>query len=211
MRGKLITFEGLDGSGKTTQIKKLSALLAEKDFSVIETLEPGDNSIGDILRDLILNPNKTIAPRAELFLYLADRAQHTAEIIAPALEEGKVVISDRFADATLAYQGYGRGINIPLIEKMNDFATGQIKPDLTILLDIKPEDGQKRMAGRKNAEYKDGDRIEQEKIEFHQRLYDGYHTIAKNESERFLIIDAMLSIDEIFAQIKDRINSLFEL
>lgn len=209
MRGKLITFEGLDGSGKTTQIKKLSALLEEKDFSVIETLEPGDNSIGDILRDLILNPNKTIAPHAELFLYLADRAQHTAEIIAPALEEGKIVISDRFADATLAYQGYGRGIDIPLIEKMNNFATSDIKPDLTILLDITPKDGQTRMAGRKNAEYKDGDRIEQEKIDFHQRLYDGYHTIAKNEPERFLIIDAMLSIEEIFAQIKERIENLF--
>lgn len=211
MRGKLISFEGLDGSGKTTQIKKLSAYLESKQFNVVETFEPGDNTSGAILRDLILNPSKNIAPAAELFLYLADRAQHTAEIIMPALTEGKVVISDRFADATLAYQGYGRGIDIPLIKSMNNFATSDIKPDLTVLLDISPIDGQTRMAGRQNEEYENGDRIEKEKIEFHQKLYNGYHTIAASDPTRFIIIDAMLTEEEIHEQIKQKIDKLFSL
>lgn len=211
MRGKLVTFEGLDGSGKTTQIKKLSAYLKEKKFNIVETFEPGDNSIGTILRDLILNPNKNIAPAAELFLYLADRSQHTAEIITPALSEGKIVISDRFADATLAYQGYGRGIDVAMIKLINNFATSEIKPDLTILLDISPLDGQTRMSGRKNEEYENGDRIEKEKIEFHQKLYNGYHTIAASDPNRFLIIDAMLNQEEIHSKIKERIDKLFNI
>lgn len=211
VKGKLITFEGLDGSGKTTQIKKLSAFLESNNYKVIETFEPGDNSTGDILRDLILHPDKQIAPPAELFLYLADRAQHTAEIIIPALEEGKMVISDRFTDATLAYQGYGRGIDIPMIKQMNNFATNNITPDLTILLDITPLDGRKRMATRADEEYENGDRIEKEKIDFHQKLYDGYHEMASQEPARFVIINALLSPEEIHSKIKDRINKLVTL
>lgn len=202
MKGIFITFEGIDGSGKTTQIKKLSQHLTNQGYSVLKTLEPGDNSVGKMLRQVILDPQKNIVPQAELFLYLADRAQHTQEVVKPALDEGKIVISDRFADATLAYQGYGRGLGLDLVKAMNILATDYLVPDLTFLLDIPPGQGRKRTAQRRDSVYKNGDRIEREKIEFHRRLRAGYLTIAENEPGRFRIIDGLKDIVTIHAIIK---------
>jgi len=204
IKGIFISFEGGDGSGKTTQIKKLSQYLQDKKYEVVETLEPGDNSIGPELRSLILDPKRNIVSTAEIFLYLADRAQHTHEIIKPSLLSGKIVITDRFADATLAYQGYGRGLSIPLVEAMNHFATESIIPDLTFLLDLDPKKGKERTLKRS----KNLDRLEQEKLDFHQKLRAGYLKIAEQDPERFRVIDSTQSIEKIFEIIKKEVDEL---
>lgn len=196
MGGKFITLEGCDGSGKSTQVALLKEKLAELKLPFVVTREPGGTPISEQVRNIILDEdNKAMVWRTEALLYAASRAQLVGELIVPSLNEGTHVICDRYVDSTLAYQGYGRGLNIAELITINDYATNGLKPDLTILLDIEPGLTVARMAKRK------ADRLEGEKIEFHQRVRSGYLELAKRDSTRFLIIDAQRSIAEIHEEI----------
>jgi dTMP kinase len=200
MNGLFITLEGPEGSGKTTQIKLLNSYLTEIGYNVVQTREPGGTKVGDRIREILLDSQlEDIKPKTELLLYSASRAQHVTEVIKPALKEGKVVLCDRFSDATLAYQGYGRQINKDLIKGVNEVATGGLKPDLTFLLDIEPEVGLVRAKNlaKDSTEVGIGDRIENEDLTFHQQVRAGYLNLAKKE-ERFEVVDAKQSVDEIF-------------
>lgn len=204
MNGVLITFEGIEGSGKSTQIERLSSYLMDKGLPVLTTLEPGGTPLGTKLREVLLNSKADeIIPLSELFLYLAERAQHVREMIIPALSEGKIVISDRFLDATVAYQGYGRNLDLTLIEKLNGLASQGIKPDLTILLDMETTSGIER--ARRGDK---GDRLEKEGNFFHNRVREGYLRIAALEPERVKIVNASDSVDTITVTIRKYVDEL---
>lgn len=204
MNGVLITFEGTEGSGKSTQIKCLSRYLMDKGLPILTTLEPGGTPLGIKLRETLLTSKADeIAPLPELFLYLAERAQHVKDVIIPALSEGKIVISDRFLDATVAYQGYGRNLDLTLIEKLNGLASQGIKPDLTILLDMEISSGIERAKGGGK-----GDRLEEEGDFFHNQVRKGYLNIAALEPERVKIVDASDSMDSIAVTIRKHIDEL---
>ena len=188
-----ITFEGIEGTGKTTQIKMLTDFLEESGHSVEVTLEPGGSRIGKELRKILLNMDSTdIIGECELFLYLADRAQHVGQVIKPAVDAGKIIISDRFADSTIVYQGYGRGFDPKLLRELNDVAVSGNWPDLTILLDIDPEIGLKRAMTRNLQENKmqEEGRFEAESLEFHNRVREGYLTWAALNNERIVVVNA---------------------
>ena len=198
MRGILITFEGPEGGGKSLQIQNLGEYLKNKGFRVLTLREPGQTKIGEQIREILLNPkNKKMTPRAETLLFEASRAQLVEEIIKPALAQGVIVLIDRFFDSTTAYQGYGRQLPVEKIEMLNDFATGGLKPDLTILLDLEVEEGLRRRekSGKK-------DRIDMESLEFHQRVREGYLEMAGKNPHRWRIIDASKSPEEVFEEIK---------
>ena len=186
-----ITFEGIEGCGKTTQIRRLADKLTGMGIPVIVTREPGGCPIADTIRGILLDAdNRDMKPETELLLYAAARAQHVQQVIRPALESGSTVLCDRFFDATVAYQGYGRRLDTKLIRQLNEVATGGLVPDLTVLLDCPVETGLGRAISRINAT--DGlreERFELESIEFHQRVRDGYLRLAADEPERFTIID----------------------
>jgi dTMP kinase len=208
-----ITFEGIEGTGKTTQIKRVVEFLKETGHEVDITLEPGGSRIGKELRKILLNMESTdITGPCELFLYLADRAQHVSQVILPAVEAGRVVLCDRFADSTIVYQGYGRGLDPKLLRELNEVAVSGCWPDLTILLDIDPELGLKRATSRNLDEDKTQEegRFEAESIDFHSRVREGYLTWAALNSDRIVIIDADQTPDEIFSQIKDKILEVLE-
>lgn len=190
---RLITFEGIEGCGKTTQIRMAAEYLKERRIPCIMTVEPGGTSLGGKIRGLLLQQNGgDICAEAEILLFAADRAQHAREIILPAFEKGLVVLCDRFTDATLAYQGFGRGLDLAFIKSINHFATAALKPDLTILFDLPVEDGFRRVAARRTPKGESGgkDRIEGETIAFHQKIREGYLLLAHEDPERFRIIDA---------------------
>jgi len=206
VRGVFVTFEGTEGSGKTTQIQRLSADLAIQRYSVIVTREPGGTAISEQIRSLLLDPENTaMKSTTELLLYAASRTQHVLEKIIPALEEGKVAISDRFADASLAYQGYGRGLDINLIRSLNRIATNGTVPDITFLLDLPVDIGLKR-AGKRGQGF---DRLEREKTEFHQRVRQGYLEMADQEPDRIKVIPAEQDEDQVYTSIKKEIVTLF--
>jgi len=194
-----ITFEGPDGSGKTTQARLLAEWLGEQGYEVVLTREPGGTDIGDQIRVVLHDPRNTaMDARTEILLYSASRAQHVAERIRPALAAGKIVISDRYADSTLAYQGYGRGLDLETLQRVTTFATGGLKPDLTLYLDVPPEAGlQRRQLG--GVEW---NRLDAETLEFHQRVRAGYLELARQGPERWVIIDAARSIEEGQAEIR---------
>jgi len=197
--GKFITIEGVEGSGKTTQATLLSDYLRKQAIDVVETREPGGTEAGEKIRQILLSPTlSTLTVITELLLFLAARAQQVADVIAPALKSGKWVVCDRFSDATLAYQGHGRGIDINTIRIINDFATGGLKPDLTILLDLDVEIGIRRAvrAKREFAESGNGDRMERENKDFHRRVREGYLELAGSEPDRVKIIPVSGSIEE---------------
>lgn len=195
-----ISFEGIDKGGKSTQISLLVNYLKKKKYQVVPTCEPGGTRLGkEIERMLLESSVGQISDKAELFLYLADRSEHVKKVIKPALEKDKIVISDRFADASLAYQGYGRGLDIHWIDELNKRATQGISPELTFLLDINPELAKKRS--------KEKDRIENEEIAFHQRVRQGYLEIARSQPKRVKTINGEESIEEIQLAI---IRILFE-
>lgn len=205
---RFITFEGGDGSGKTTQLKALESHLTTRGKSCITTREPGGTSLGKLIRQVLLEVGeKAIASPTELFLYLADRAQHIEEIIRPAVEQGKIVLCDRHTDSTLAYQGYGRGIDLPLLRKLNAIASQGIIPDLTLLFDCPVQTGLSRTA-RRHAEPSTSreDRFEREEVEFHERVRAGFLELARLESERFRVIDASRSAEEVFQQVKNIVD-----
>jgi dTMP kinase len=187
-----ITFEGIEGSGKTTQIRRLAESLRKQGAEVLATREPGGCPVADAIRNILLHPaNTALVPRAELLLYAAARAQHVEEVILPALRAGKVVLCDRYTDATLAYQGNGRGLETSLITELNTLASEGLSPDLTLLLDMPAEEGLSR-ARRRNAalQEEEEDRFEREAIDFHRRVREGYLHLARMEAARFQVIDA---------------------
>lgn len=200
--GLFITFEGGEGCGKSTQSRLLLKKLEQQNISVVLTHEPGGTSLGGEIRKLLKEKQRSsISPQAELFLFVASRVQLLAELIRPALEKTKVVICDRFADSTLVYQGYGRGLDLTTVEKVNNMATENIKPDLTILLDMSPEQGLARKRSLK-------DRFELEDLSFHHRVREGYLKMAATEPDRWLVIDASLPKGKIAEIIWDRVSKL---
>lgn len=191
--GKFITFEGADGCGKTTQLELAQNYLKEQGVEFIATREPGGSELGRELRQILLHYPGKVANECETFLYLADRAQHVETVIKPALKAGKAVLCDRYTDSTIAYQGYGRGIELKRINYLNDIATAGLKPDLTLVFDVDSEVAQTRLGGEK-------DRLEAEGLEFHKLVRQGYLEIATKESGRVKVVDANLGIDEVFKQ-----------
>lgn len=191
-RGFFITFEGIEGSGKSTQIDLLARHLREKGHDVVVTRDPGGTELGDNIRDILLDPEfSSMDSYTELFLYAASRAQLVIEVIEPALKAGKIVLCDRFTDSTIAYQGFGRGLSFDRIETLNRWAAKEILPQLTIILTIPAQDGLDR-ATRDSI-----DRIEEESIDFHQRVENGYNKLAQEHPGRICVIDASGSRDEI--------------
>ena len=207
--GFFITFEGIEGCGKSTQVRLLSALLKEGGTPCVVTREPGGTQIGAKIREILLNPDNTaMAPEAELLLYAADRAQHMREVIKPALDSGKIVVCDRFTDATMAYQGVGRGLDVALINELNRIASLGITPDLPLLLDCPAEIGIERALDRnsKNGHAKD-DRFEREAMAFHQKVRDGYVGIAKAEPDRVKVVDAARDIQSMHGEIRGIVDA----
>lgn len=199
MKGTFISLEGIEGSGKTIQSKLLYEYLIKNGFQTLLTEEPGGTRIGHSIRNMLLSvENREMAPLTELLLYNASRAQHIEEVILPALEKGLVVITDRFTDSTVAYQGYGRGIEINLINNIDRLVTGGLSTHITILLDLDVEIGLQRNKGINKK-----DRIELEDIMFHKRVRDGYLTIAANAPERIRVVDASKNIEEIHTSITE--------
>ena len=206
MKGYFISVEGGDGSGKSTQIKKIETYLQEKGLDYILTREPGGTPVAEKIRELILDPaNQALTGRAEMLLYAASRAQHVEEKILPALAEGKVVLSDRFTDSSIAYQAYGRGLG-NMVAEVNRIATGGKEPDLTIFLNITPAAG---MARKNNQDGHVLDRLELEKAAFHETVYKGYLALARESGGRIADIDADRPAEEVFADIKKRLDQLF--
>jgi len=182
-----ITLEGPEGSGKSSQLPDLAEFLRGQGWDVLTTREPGGTPIGDQIRQILMRlDNQELHPRTEILLFLASRAQLVEQVIKPALREGKLVLSDRFGDSTLAYQGYGHGIDLATLRAMLAFATDNLKPDLTLLLDVDVEIGLQRK--RKEDEW---NRLDAYELAFHQRVRDGYHELCRQEPERWRVIDAM--------------------
>lgn len=214
IRGKFITFEGVEGSGKTTQLSRAADFLQGHRVPCLTTAEPGGSPLGQKIRQLLLYESLTqITPEAELLLFGAARAQHVRETILPALMSGTWVLCDRFTDASLAYQGYGRGIEQGFIKALNRFASSAIVPDLTILLDLPAEIGLKRIGERSLLKkgIAAGDRIEQETISFHQRIREGYLSLAQAQRDRFRIIDATQDIDTVHHEIIFHLEGLMKV
>lgn len=197
-----ITLEGPEGSGKTTQAKRLGAWLRESGRDCVTTKEPGGTPLADRIRGILLHPESTMEPLTELLLYAASRHQHVMEVIRPALTRGTIVISDRFTDATLAYQGFGRELDLDRLRTLNDWVTGALRPDLTLLFDLDERLGLERAHARIAATTNDEGRFEAEDLRFHRRVREGYLTLAKAEPDRFAIVDAGGTPDQVFDQAK---------
>ncbi len=198
-----ITFEGIEGCGKTTQLSLLAQNLRSRGHEVTVTREPGGCAIADRIREILLDAgNSAITPMTELLLYAAARAQHVAEVIVPALQSGRIVLCDRFTDATVAYQGDGRGLDHSVIAQLNHLATGSIRPDLTLLVDCQVEVGLARAMARINScQGAREERFELESLQFHQRVREGYLKLAEQEPKRFIVIDGAGKIEETEAAI----------
>lgn len=199
-KGIFITFEGIEGSGKTSQAKLITEKLKSRGIKAVYTYEPGDTHVGSLIRNILLDPSITMSSLCELLLYFADRVQHIEERVKPYLMEGFIVICDRFTDSTVAYQGYGRGISTELIYELNKILMGSFKPDLTVLLDIPATEGLKR-----NKRINKKDRFELEDIDFHEKVRSGYLQMAKFEPERFFIVDATKDFYELNEEIYSHI------
>ncbi|GAA0353261.1 dTMP kinase [Bacillus horti] len=198
MRGLFITFEGPDGSGKSTQLQRMASYLNAQLYDVLTTREPGGTAISDQIRRIVLDPeHPEMAEQTEVLLYAASRAQHVQEKIKPALEQGKMVLCDRFVDASIAYQGFGLGFGEQTVQQINDFATGGLTPDRTYMIDVAPELSRERMNTRTTQEFtQELDRIEQKELEYHARVRQGFQTLAK-QHQRIMLIDGNQSIESI--------------
>jgi dTMP kinase len=209
--GKLITFEGGEGSGKTTQIRLASDWLGESGISALATAEPGGTPLGQRIRQMLLKRQTCdMGAEAELLLFAADRAQHVREVILPALEAGRWVLCDRFTDATLAYQGFGRGLDVAFIRTLNDLAACSLKPDLTLLFDLPVKAGLERAGIRAAGSRPESaeDRFEREKKAFHERIREGYLALASAEPERFRIIDGIADIESVQREVRRHLSAL---
>ncbi|WP_295105132.1 dTMP kinase [uncultured Microbacterium sp.] len=202
--GVWITLEGGDGSGKTTQSNLLGQWLTDAGRTVVRTREPGGSEVGQLIRDIVLHHRGDIAPRAEALLYAADRAHHVATVVRPALARGEVVLQDRYLDSSVAYQGAGRVLDGDEIRDLSLWAAEGALPDLTVLLDLDPESARVRL----DSADKPFDRLEAEKTEFHARVRDAYLALAQAEPERFLVLDAAATPENIAEQIRDRVSTL---
>lgn len=197
-----ISFEGIDGVGKSTQLEMLQDYLSQKGHTVLRTLEPGGTELGQEIRHLLLHRKGDVAPRAEALLYAADRAHHVATKIRPALERGEIVLTDRFFDSSVAYQGAARDLDVNQVRDISLWAVDNLIPDLTILLDLPAQDA----ISRRSKTGTEPDRLEREKVEFFERARQMYLELAKEP--RFLVVDARKSVDEIQAEIRDRLVKL---
>ena len=212
MRGYFVSFEGPDGAGKSTVLKEvLNQIGSELKTQYLVTREPGGSKIAEKIRDIILDPaNDKMDNKTEALLYAASRSQHVEEIIRPALKEGKVVFSDRYVDSSLAYQGAGRDLGIQEVKQINDFATDKLDPDLTFFLDLDPEVGLKRIEKLRPGQE---DRLEQENLAFHKKVYAGFLEVKETYPERFVTVDATQPIDQVVSQViatlKQRMPELF--
>lgn len=205
MPGTFITFEGIDGSGKSTQLRFLNNFLRSKGCEALLTREPGGTKLGLRLREALLDATEEVDPLTELLVFAADRAQHVRRVLVPALERGEVVISDRYADATVAYQGAGRGFKPELISQIVQLATGGLKPDLTLLFDVSIGDATTRTTRRstgKSASKDARDRLDIEDADFHTRVRDAYLRIAKAEPERIKVIDTSGPVERTHERVK---------
>ncbi len=195
-----ITFEGIEGSGKSTQVPRVAEHLRQRGIACITTKEPGGTPLADRIRALLLDSGSVIDPVAELFLFAASRRQHVVEVIRPAIQRGEIVLCDRFTDSTLAYQGFGRMLNLDRLRALNDWATDGVRPDLTLIFDLPEEVGLRRARSRNETATDDEGRFELENLRFHRRVREGYLALAKGEPERYKIIDADGGTDEVFAR-----------
>lgn len=202
-KGLFITFEGADGSGKTTQLNNVKAFLEQKGFDVVVTREPGALEIGQKIRNILLHHDGIVADRCEMFLFLADRAQHVETFIKPAIEEGKIVLCDRHVDSTIAYQGYGRGQDIQLLKDLNKMAVNGLTPDLTLVFDVSTEVAQERVGSEK-------DRMESAGIEFHRKVRNGYLELQKQECDRIKLVNANNSIEKVFEDTREIVSKLIQ-
>jgi dTMP kinase len=201
--GVFIALEGGEGAGKSTQAKELAAWLTGEGYEVVLTHEPGDTDLGQKLRGIVLDPNTgNISHRAEALLYAADKAEHVDHLVAPALSRGAVVVTDRYVDSTLAYQGAGRALSDREVEKVARWATGDLRPHLTVLLDLPPQTGLTRFEER--------DRIEQESLDFHERVRQAFLRLASAHTEHYLVVDARQPIEQIAAAVRSRVTPLLE-
>lgn len=205
MAGCFITFEGVEGSGKTTQIRLAGEFLRDRGLPVVMTQEPGGTPLGQRIREILLNRGDfDISGEAEVFLFAAARAQHTETLIRPALEKGQVVLCDRFSDATIAYQAYGRGLSLESVREVCRMAAGGLSPRLTLLFDLPVEKGLerafRRIAGRREGERED--RFERERLDFHRRIREGYLAIARGEPGRVKVLDASKDIEATRAEVR---------
>ncbi len=204
MRGVFISLEGIEGAGKSTQADLLAGYLENKGLKVLKTAEPGGTHISGRIREILLSPEcRGMDPLTELLLYNAARVQHIKEVILPALERGQIVVTDRFSDSTVAYQGYGRGIDLTLIDSLDLISTGRLRPDITILLDTDVETGLKR-----NREVKKSDRIESEDISFHEKVREGFISIASKERDRIRVVDCSGGTESVQMKIRSVIDQL---
>lgn len=208
MQGYFITFEGPDGAGKTTVINEVvKAIQGQCKREILVTREPGGSKIAEKIRDIILDPSNTeMNAKTEALLYAASRSQHVSEIINPALKRGDLVISDRFVDSSLAYQGQGRGLGIDKVAQINAFATGHLEPDLTIFLDLDPAQGLARIAKVRSGSE---DRLEQEKLAFHEEVYRGYQKVNQAHPDRVKVVDASQDLPQVVAASVKLVKSTF--
>ncbi len=209
MQGKFITLEGIDGSGKSTQIRMLSGELRLKGYNVLTTAEPGGTPLGRRLRSAFLETEENVSPMAELLLFAADRSQHVELLIKPALAEGKIVISDRYADSTFVYQGAGRGFDEKIVNQVIKLATDGLKPDLTIFFDLSVAQAMNRLQSRTH-EGEAKNRMDKEKAEFYERVRKAYLTLAEKEKKRFRVIEATASVSEIHAKVMEIVNNFLK-
>jgi len=200
-RGCFITLEGIEGSGKTTQAAILAGTLRSRGNQVMVTREPGGTRAGELIRAIFLDSSISLEVTAELLLVLADRAQHVRAKLRPALEAGQIVISDRYSDSTIAYQSYGRGLDLKLVRDLNRLASDGITPDLTIVLDCAPETGLERAKARAEDAVRTRDRFEREQIEFHRRVCDGFRAISRNEPSRVALVNSNRETGDVSAAI----------
>ena len=199
MKGKFITFEGCDGCGKSTQLKRLAGFLEENGVAHIFTREPGGGRISEGIREILLNgKNAEMSDECEALLYAASRAQHIRDRIAPAMEEGTLVVCDRYVDSSFAYQAYARGLGMEFVSKINAFALEQFLPDLTFFINLSPEDAFARKHGAD-----ENDRIEQAGLAFHKKVYEGYLAVAKAYPDRVVVLDGKQSIEKIAQDVQE--------
>ena len=209
--GVFISLEGIDGSGKTTQLERLRGSLEGQGYSVVVAREPGGTRLGRRIREILLDAaNQDLRPIPELLLYFASRAQNIAEVITPALEDGKIVIADRFTDATVAYQGYGRELGVEAVRAIERVACANVQPDLTLLLNIDPEIGVRRALDRNETQTQDESRMEREDRAFFEKVRAGYLELARQHPDRIKTIDAGGTVDEVAAAIESAVAPLLE-
>ena len=207
-RGLFISFEGLDGSGKTTQMRRLAKRLRARGHVVLETVEPGGTEIGGKIRQVLLDAaNQELSPTAELLLYFASRAQNVDERIGPALRRGEIVLADRFTDSTLVYQGCGRGLGAETVLALDRVACPGLKPDLTLLVDVDVETSLARARARNAAQPAGETRMDEQSLEFHRKVYEAYQALAAGEPERIRRIDGRAAIEEIELAIWDMVSA----